>query len=303
MAEQFNILTGENIFKFGPIHPEPNVYNFEKTDDLVAFAQANDMVMRGHTFIWENQLPEWLEDGTWTREEAIGIMEDHIATVGGRYAGQIKYWDVVNEAMDDGTGELRPNFWFNTVGSDYVDIAFRAAREADPNAILVYNDYSNSEINQKSDAIYEMIVGMQARGIPIDAIGFQLHVATNNPPDLASVRANMDRFAALGLDVQFTEIDVRILNGFEARPNKHVQQAQLYHDLLELCIDHPACSTFQMWGFTDAHTWVYPFFGGAYPFEAPLPFDPDYQPKLAYFGLVNALAPEGSTVFLPMLRQ
>ncbi len=302
LAEQFNILTGENIFKFGPIHPEPDVYDFEKTDELVQFAEDNNMVVRGHTFVWENQLPTWLEDGTWTQQEAIDIMEDHIATVGGRYAGRIKYWDVVNEAMDDGTGELRPNFWLNNVGASYLDIAFRAASEADPDAILLYNDYSISEVNQKSTAIYDMIVGMQARGVPIDAIGFQLHITTDNPPDLTSVRANMDRFAALGLDVHFTEIDIRILNGFEARPNKAVLQAQLYRDLLELCIDHPACSTYQMWGFTDAHTWVYDFFGGQYPIEAPLPFDPDYRPKLAYFGLVDALAPNHSIAYLPAVQ-
>ena len=151
-------------------------------------------------------------------------------------------------------------------------------------------------------AVYDLLVGMQQREVPVDAVGFQLHVNIATPPDLGSVRANMDRFAALGLEVQFTEIDVRILPGFDARPNKLVSQAQIYHDLLALCIDHPACKTYQMWGFTDAHSWIYSFAGGEYPFEAPLPFDPDYRPKPAYYGLVNALAPNGSTAYLPLLR-
>lgn len=302
LAEQFNIVTSENILKFGPVHPEPDVYNFSDSDNLVQFAEDNEMTMRGHALVWHIQQPEWLESGTWTREELITELENHISTVVGRYAGRIKYWDVVNEAIEDGNGQLRETFWHETIGPDYLDIAFRAARAADPNALLIYNDYANSEINQKSDAMYDLIVGMQSRGVPIDGVGLQLHVSIDSPPNLDSVRENMDRFAELGLLVQFTEIDVRILNKFDARPNKRIEQAELYRDLLQLCIDHPACHTFQMWGFTDAHTWIYDFFGGDYPFEAPLPFDPDYKPKPAYYGLIDALAPNGSTAYLPMIR-
>ncbi|MEM8861315.1 MAG: endo-1,4-beta-xylanase, partial [Chloroflexota bacterium] len=303
LVEQFNIVSNENILKFGPIHPEQDRYDFENADELVQFVQDNSMTMRGHALVWHTQQPAWLEFGGWNREEMIEILEDHIATVVGRYAGKIKYWDVVNEAIDEDTNQMRETFWLETIGPDYLDIAFHAARAADPDAILIYNDYGNSHINPKSDAIYEMIVGMLNRGVPIDGVGFQLHISTHLPFDIDSIRANMDLFAALGLKVQFTEIDVRIWQNTSALPNRLVDQAQRYHDLLELCIEHPACETYQMWGFTDGVTWVYDFFGGEYPFEAPLPWDVDYRPKPAYYALVDAMAPNATAAYLPYIQQ
>lgn len=290
LVEEFNMISTENVFKFGPIHPEPDRYFFDDADTLVNFADENDLIMRAHTLVWHTAQPGWLKYGEWNQEELTEILEEHIATVMGRYKGQIKYWDVANEVIDEDTNTYRDTFWYQTIGPEYIDIAFHAARKADPDAILIYNDYGNSHINPKSDAIYEMISGMVDRDVPIDGVAFQLHISTHLPFDIESIRDNMDRFAALGLKVQFSEIDVRIWRNTRALPNRHVIQAKRYQDLMELCLEHPACDTYQTWGITDKHSWVYEFFGGDYPQEAPLPWDVNYEPKLAYYALVNALS-------------
>jgi len=190
-----------------PIHPERNRYNFSPVDEIVNFAETNDMAVHGHTLCWHNQNPSWLTNGNFARDEMIDILRDHIHTVAGRYAGRIAVWDVVNEAVE-GSG-LRNTIWKNTIGPEYIDMAFQFAHEADPNARLIYNDYGAEEINTKFTTIYNLVRDLQSRQIPIHGVGFQMHIWAGGI-NYASFADNMRRFAELGLAIYVTEMDVRI---------------------------------------------------------------------------------------------
>src|SRR5262245_35224773 len=178
LRREFNMIVAENAFKWDALHPARTTYNFTDADALVSFAQANNMKLRGHTLVWHNQLPGWLTSGNFTRDEVIEILRDHIATLVGRYKGRVWAWDVVNEAIDDATSQLRTSsFWFQKIGPDYIKMAFEFARQADPDARLYYNDYSIEGMNAKSEAVYNMIRDLRNQGEPVDGVGWQMHVA------------------------------------------------------------------------------------------------------------------------------
>jgi endo-1,4-beta-xylanase len=284
LAHEFNILTTENAMKFGPIHPQPDRYAFQDGDDLVAFARAHDMQVRGHALIWHQQLPQWVEQGDWTRDALLAVMEQHISTVVGRYKGRVQVWDVVNEAIADQAGSLRPTVWEKTIGPEYLDLAFQWAHQADPDALLFYNDYNAEGMNRKSDAVYELVKAMLERGVPVHGVGLQMHITTNRPPDWQDVQGNVARLNALGLEVHITELDVRIRG--EPTEAKLAQQAQVYRDVLETCLAAEKCTAFVTWGFTDRYSWVPGFFSG---WGAALPFDETYQPKPAHDALKDVL--------------
>lgn len=282
LGREFSILTPENDMKWAPIHPQQFVYSFDRADALVSFAGQNGMTVHGHTFVWHNQVPAWLASGSFTRDEMIDILRDHIYTVAGRYSGSIAAWDVVNEAVND-DGSLRNTLWLNRVGPEYLDLAFQFAGDADPNAHLVYNDYGAEVINAKSNGIYDLLSGLLSRGVPIHGVGFQLHITTGGI-NLPSFVQNMQRFADLGLEIYITELDVRMQ--LPVTPERLAAQANVYAGILDACLAQPACRAFQMWGFTDAHSWVPSFFPG---FGAALIFDEMYQPKPAYDALAQGL--------------
>ena len=284
LRREFDILTPENEMKWEPLHPARSFYDFTRADALMAFAAANDMVVHGHTLVWHNQLPQWLTAGAFGRDEMIEILRDHIRTVAGRYSGRyLVAWDVVNEAFND-DGTLRRTLWLDRIGADYLDLAFQFASEADPTARLIYNDYGNETLNAKSNATYRLVSDLLARGLPIHGVGFQLHL-TDRGINRESFAANMQRFADLGLEIYITELDVR--TRLPATPEALATQAQWYGDLMQACLDQPACRAFQTWGFTDAHSWVPSFFPG---FGAALIFDESYQPKPAYDALWQRLS-------------
>lgn len=284
LSREFSVLTPENEMKWGRIHPQRSQYNFSQSDEIVAFAASNDMVVHGHTLVWHNQIPEWLGAGTFTREEMIDILRSHIYTVAGRYAGRyLAAWDVVNEAIE-GNGTLRKTLWLDRIGPDYIDLAFRFASEADRNAKLLYNDFSYEPIGAKSTGVYNLVSGLLARGIPIHGVGFQMHLTTSGI-NVSSFAQNMQRFADLGLEIYITEMDVEIQ--LPATPGQLATQATIYRDVLNACLGQPACKAFQTWGFTDAHSWIpasRPGFGAA------LIFDELYQPKPAYEALSQRLS-------------
>jgi len=284
LGREFNILTPENVMKFELIHPMPDTYRFNAGDSLVAFAEEHGMQVRGHTLVWHQQLPGWVKTKEWTRDELVEVLRDHITTVVGHYRGKIIAWDVVNEAIDD-NGKMRDSIWMQVIGPDYIEMAFRWAREADPDALLFYNDYNGEGLGHKSDAIYDLVKGLVERGVPIDGVGLQMHFPLTGYPPPQSIAANMERLAELGLKVHITELDVRIKS--PVTPEELEMQATVYADLLNVCLQAPNCQAFVLWGFTDAHSWVPHFFAG---WEAPLIFDAKYAPKPAYYALQNVLA-------------
>jgi len=286
LGREFSMLTPENVMKFGLVHPEPDRYDFADADYLVDFAEAHGMQVRGHTLVWHFQLPTWLTEGTWTRDELIGILREHITTVVGHYRGRVAAWDVVNEAVGD-DGSLRDTIWLRGIGPEYIDMAFRWAHEADPDALVFYNDYAGEGLGAKSDAIYALVQGLLERGVPINGVGFQMHVSLRWPPAPEAVAANVARLGALGLQVHITEMDVRIQDGTGTVDERLAAQANIYRDMMDVCLASSACKAFVTWGFTDRHSWIPLFTDNP---DVPLLFDESYRPKPAYYAIMDALA-------------
>jgi GH35 family endo-1,4-beta-xylanase len=284
LGREFNMLVAENAMKFDAMHPSQNTYNFTDADALVMYAEANDMAVRGHTLVWHSQLPGWLTGGNFNRDQVIAIMRDHIMTVVGRYRGRILAWDVVNEAVSDNNGQLRTDsFWHQRIGPEYIAMAFQFAREADPDAILYYNDYSAEGSGAKSDAVFNLVSGLVNQGVPIDGVGWQMHQI--NPFRIQQAhRNNAARIASLGLEISITEMDVRI--SLPTTAQELQEQALAYRDVVEFCLTQPNVKTIVAWGFTDKYSWIPGFFQG---FGDALIFDMNYQPKPAYSAMLSAL--------------
>jgi len=292
LAAEFDQVEPENAMKFGPVHPEPDRFNFAQADQVVAFAQAQGMAVRGHTLVWHNQLPKWLTGGGFSPEQLASILRNHIAAVAGRYAGRVYAWDVVNEAFND-DGSLRSTLWSDAPGigrggTAYIEQALRWTRAADPAALLFYNDYGAEGMNRKSDAILAMARDFRARGVPLDGIGLQMHFTPAIARLWKDVEENIARITAEGLQVHITELDVRIpvdAAGTAAAGDLNAQ-AEIYRQVVAICVRHPGCTAIQAWGLTDRHSWIpatYPGLGAA------LEFDGDYRPKPAYRAVLEAL--------------
>lgn len=285
IRREFNLLTPETAMKMSVLRPTRETFNFTDADFIVDFAQANDMQVRGHPLVWHNQLPQWLEQGTFSRDELIEILQEHITTLVGRYQGRVAIWDVVNEAVNE-DGTLRDNLWLRVIGPEYIEYAFQWAHKADPVARLFYNDFDSEGLNTKSDAIYQLVSDLKARGVPIHGVGLQMHVSIDEPPEGNAVTANMQRLEALGLDVEITEMDVQTWQSSLSIEDKQWQQAEIYSDMANACVAVNACTAFITWGFTDQYTWITDPTGVR---DMTLLFDNHYSPKPAYFALVNAL--------------
>lgn len=283
LAQEFNILTAENAMKFHSLQPQQGVFNFTNADAIADFAAENGQRLRGHTLVWHNALPDWLTEGTWTREEAIDILRTHIQTVVGRYRGRVTSWDLINEGIG-GQGDLRNSFWLRTIGPDYIKMAFEWAHEADPDALLIYNDYGIQELNDKSDAVYQLLQDLLADGVPVHGVGFQAHFTLAAPPDIPEVDSNFARFRDLGLAIEVTELDVRIR--LPSSTSELERQAQIYRDFLEVFLENGG-NTFVSWGFTDRRSWIPGHFPG---WGEALPLDENYQPKPAYNSLLAELS-------------
>jgi endo-1,4-beta-xylanase len=280
LEREFNIIVAENAFKWSSMRPSRTEFDFKDTDFLVKFAEKNGMKLRGHNLIWHRQIPKWLTDGNFRRAELIEILRNHIQTLVGRYPGKILAWDVVNEAIDDKTGKYRTDsFWYQKLGADYIKLAFEFARKANPNAKLYYNDYSAEGMNAKSDGIYNLIRTLKKQGVPIDGIGWQMHVENGFRIEPQHYE-NAKRLAVLGLELSITEMDVRLK--LPASAEELQKQADAYRDVADFCVAESACKAILIWGFTDKYSWIpgeFPNAGDA------LIFDKFYKPKPAYASL------------------
>ncbi len=315
-ARHFSSLTAENEMKWESLNPEPGQYNFSGADAYLDFAQKHRMEVIGHTLVWHSQTPPWVFQDTngqpASREQLLNRMRDHIHTVAGRYKGRIKGWDVVNEAIADGGQDapvLRDSPWKRILGDQFLDHAFRFARAADPHAELYYNDYGLFHREKRARTI-QMLSGLLARGVPIDGVGMQGHYHLDNPP-LAEIELAIQEFAALGLKVMITELDIDVLpsrgpvgnaeisrrENYDASLNPYIngfpdemQQrlAKRYGDILALYVkyrEHITRVTF--WGLHDGQTWLngFPVRGRT---NHPLLFDRQLQPKPAFHAVHEA---------------
>jgi len=283
VRDNFNLIVPENTMKWENLRPNADFWNWPDLDAMVAFAEKNKMLMRGHTFVWHQQNPAYVENLK-TREEAIALLDDHITTVMTRYKGRIAEYDVANEVLND-NGTMRETLWYRTIGPDYIDIAFAIARKADPDARLVLNDYNNeTKGSAKAEAFFKLAKSMKDRGIPIDGVGFQLHLMAKYPPAEKAIRDNIRRFADIGLFVAFTEVDVRVEMPVTA--DREAAQTAIFETVLDIARTEPNARNLIFWCYTDKNSWIPRFFPG---YGSAHLFDADLNPKQAFLALAEEI--------------
>lgn len=292
LKAHYNSLTAENDMKFERVHPEPGVYTFEAADRIADFAAASGMRMRGHTLVWHNQTPDWVfegdDGGAAGRDELLGRMKEHIEVVAGRYRGRVYGWDVVNEVIDDGEERwLRQSKWLDIIGEDFIAQAFRFAHEADPKALLFYNDYNECH-PAKRDKILRLLSSLKESGVPIHGMGMQAHWNLNGPA-IADIRQAIESYAALGLQIQITELDISVFDFDDRRtdlaePTAEMLelQAQRYDEVFALFREYSnVITSVTFWGAADDYTWLHDF-----PVRGrrnwPFVFDAAHRPKASF---------------------
>ncbi|TLS45936.1 endo-1,4-beta-xylanase [Streptomyces montanus] len=286
-AREFNSVTAENVMKWEVVEPTRGAYDWSGADALVRYARDRGQAVRGHTLVWHSQLPTWLNsgvaDGTIDAAELRGILRKHITTEVKRYKGKIYQWDVVNEVFEE-DGSLRNSIWLQKLGPSYIADAFRWAHAADPKAKLFLNDYNVEGINAKSTAYYDLAKRLRAEGVPVQGFGIQGHLAIQYgfPGDVAG---NLARFAALGMQTAFTEVDVRMI--LPSDPEKLAKQATYFRSLLDACLGTRSCKSFTVWGYSDKYSWVPGVFAGQ---GAATLLDEEFVAKPAYGALREGLA-------------
>jgi endo-1,4-beta-xylanase len=295
LGREFNMLEPEDAMKWWVLRPNPATFDFTQGDHIVGFAETHRMKVRGHTLVWGWSNPAWLIEGHFTPDQLSAMLQEHIQKVVTHFRGHVFAWDVVNEAFEE-RGNLKDSIWYNRPGiglagkgTAYLEQVFQWAHAADPAALLFYNDAEGESLNPKSDAIYAMVKDFKRRGVPIAGVGLQMHLFDLNP-DLASIEANIARFAELGVQIHITEMDVALPtapNG-EALQADLERQSQIYGAIARACLSHSGCTAIQTWGFTDKYSWIRSRTKGAK--GAALPFDRSYAPKPACLALRQALA-------------
>ena len=300
VVEHFVSVTPENEMKFERLQPAEGLYTFEEADRIVMFAKEYGLRVRGHTLVWHNQTPDWVfeQDGRPAdRQVVLARMRAHIETVVGRYRSAVYCWDVVNEAVaDEGTELLRRSKWLELVGPDYVEQAFRYAHEADPDALLFYNDYN--ECNpEKREKIVRLLRLLLDRGVPVHGVGMQGHWDLEHPT-ADEIRSAIERYASLGLRVQITELDVSVYgwrdrdrDSWPAMPDPALleRQAARYEEIFRLFHEYrDVIDGVTFWGVADDATWLdhFPVPGRK---NWPLPFDEAHRPKPAFFAMLRAV--------------
>jgi endo-1,4-beta-xylanase len=295
LAREFNMVEAEDAMKWWVLRPNRTTYDYREADELVHFAKAHGMKVRGHCLVWGQTNPKWLTQGHFTTRQLSKLLHEHITRTMRHYAGQVFAWDVVNEAMDE-NGNLRDSIWFNQPGigfarrgSKYIEQVFRWAHEADPHALLFYNEAEGEGLNRKSDAIYALIKAFKKRGVPIDGVGLQMHIPLLDA-DVAAISANIARLTALGVQVHITELDVSLPGDSDGRAADAdlTRQANIYRSIVRACLNNVGCTALQTWGFTDKYSWI-----GSHSQHTrgqALLFDRSYEAKAAYRAVLEELS-------------
>ncbi|GAB3745827.1 endo-1,4-beta-xylanase [Spirosoma pomorum] len=304
ITSQFNMATPENVMKSALLHPGWDTYTFEMADKLVEFGKKHNIKINGHTLVWHSQLPGFVR-GIHSQDSLRTFFTSHIKTVAGRYKGKVYSWDVVNEALNE-DGTLRKSVFLQYLGDNYITDAFRLAQEASPGTELYYNDYNNEQPAKRAGCI-AIIKKIKDAGVRIDGVGIQGHWHVGRVP-LAEIEESINQYAALGLKVMFTELDIEVLprnfqgadvgqrmtanatsNPYpEALPDSVQQQlAADYEALFKLFLKHKdKVSRVTFWGVNDGDSWLngWPVRGRT---NYPLLFDRKNQPKPAFYSVVK----------------
>jgi len=303
ILHHFNSITAENDMKMGPIHPGEDQYNWRAADSIAAFAKKNNLKMRGHTLVWHKQAPRWFfthaNGDTVNKEVLMQRIKDHITAVVSRYKGTIYAWDVVNELIADSPDQLYHDSPFIRIaGEEFIEMAFRWAHEADPDALLFYNDYNEISATKRAKII-QMIKKLQEKGVPIHGIGLQGHWAISEP-SYAQLESTLNDFSQLGLRLHITELDISVYpkehqsrernasdtdTAYTAEKEKlQTEKYRMIFELFRKYKDHVQSVTF--WNISDRHSWLDDF-----PVrnrkDYPLLFDANLKPKKAFWEVVN----------------
>lgn len=250
-GSQFNLLTLENDLKPQFVHPQPEVYDFTEADNIVEFAKHNGIMIHGHTLVFGEANPAWMQNAP--QDQLQKIMQDHIAKVVGNFKGDVASWDVVNEPLSDnaddykngGTG-LRNHLWMRAMGEDYIDLALRAAHKSDPKAKLFINEYGIEQDGDRWDALLSLLERLKDRSVPINGVGFQAHIHERHDSiDDDIFRKHIKTLADMGLESRISEIDVH--------GEDQSQQASEYAKALDVCLSQTSCKSFTTWGITDKY--------------------------------------------------
>ncbi len=301
--KHYNSIVAENCMKMEEIHPEEDVYYWDDADAFIEFGEANDMHIVGHTLVWHSQTAPWifLDDNgdEVSREVLIERMKNHIHTIVTRYKGRVDGWDVVNEAIE-GDGSWRESKWYQIIGPEFVELAFKFAAEADPDAELYYNDYGVSG-RAKCNGIYEMVKGLLDKGVKIDGVGLQGHL-NFDMPEISEMEESIEKLSTLGLDLMITELDMTIIpwpsdevtaeislnyelseeyNPYpeELPDSVHHQVMNRYKGFFEMFLrHHEKITRVTFWGVQDGNSWRndWPIEGRT---DYPLLFDREYRMK------------------------
>ncbi|MDQ5979015.1 MAG: endo,4-beta-xylanase [Verrucomicrobiota bacterium] len=298
LLRNFAIVTPENELKMKPVRPARDRFEFAAADRIVDFAQQHGLRVRGHTLCWaaDDHQPAWLLQQAATPAVAQDLLREHIFTVMQRYHGRVRDWDVVNESIANsnqpGASPYVDGYWLRALGEDYIALAFRLAREADPAARLFYNDYDHGRaLGPKSDRIFALLQRLKAAGVPLDGVGLQLHCSIKDPPKRAELVANFRRLADLGLVVQVTELDVETMTGSGTPEERLAQQAQVYRDVFAAALE-AKIEAVVTWGFTDKFRHTALLRRKNLPPELDTPmwlFDAAYDPKPAFDAVTHLL--------------
>ena len=295
LARECTIVTPENAMKWEAVHPRPDQYTFTQADAIIAFAEKHSMKARGHTFCWHRALPPWVTRDV-TKDNAEAVLRQHIAAVAGRYKGRLHSWDVVNEAIqlkDNQPNGWRNSFWYGLLGPAYVDIAFEAAKQADPAAILTYNDfgfeYENRSDNAKRKTVLAMLQDLKKRGVPIGALGLQSHLRAGTGENFGY---DLPKFIAevrdLGLEVFVTELDVDDSHLTVEGDARDEAIADVYKRYLDLLLGAASVSVVITWGAWDIAKATGAEAISGPKAERPLLFDPGGFPKVDAFAVAQS---------------
>lgn len=297
IIKQFASITAENAMKMGPLHPEENRYYWNLADSIVQFGVDNHLRIRGHCLVWHTQTPRWLfkdqDQKTVSKTVLLDRIKSHINTVVSHYRGKIYAWDVVNEVIADDTSLYRKSPLYTIAGEDFIEQAFRAAHEADPKAVLFYNDY-NTENPVKREKIYQMLKKLLARGVPIHGVGLQAHWSISTPTQ-EELEKSINMFSSLGLQIQFTELDISVYSGRQGgqmitgeksasaavfTPEMEQMQLEKYKMIFDVFRKHKKDITgVTFWNLSDKYSWL----DGRGRKNFPLLFDAELKPKKAYY--------------------
>lgn len=285
IKEFSNILVAENFMKCANLRPNAKFWNWSDIDHAIEFAQANNIQMKFHTMFWHQQNSSFVSNIS-TKEDALAFMDDHIKTIMEHLKGKIKVYDVVNEMFEE-DGSFRQSKWYNLIGEEYLAHALTVARSCDPDAKLYLNEYNNECVGYpKADAMFNFVKKLKESGVPIDGIGMQLHLSTDLPFNPDAIRANCRRYADIGIEISFSEVDVRLPASKFNDEAEVKKQEEIYTTLLDIALTEPNVKSFIVWGMYDRTNWVPATFGG---YGNACIYDMEYNKKPVYNALFEKL--------------